>query len=147
MVFSAAHSSLADERASAASDTQSQPTSSMSTPRATAGPVGPVGRRGVPVSLTRSASTVFVAASTRAGTAGGSWHSASASSASRWQARAASAASVLLARGGHSSITAHVPAAAASAQPASRSGMADAGAGTATDRTNARMAAVLPAAK
>ena len=101
----------------------------------------------MPVSRTRSASTVFVAAATRAGTVAGSWHSASASSASRWQARAASADSVLLARGGHSSITAHVAAPAASAQPASRSGIAEAGAGTATDRTNARMAAVVPAAK
>ncbi len=146
-MFSTAHSSPADERASMASDWQSQPTSSIRAPRATAGPVGPVGRRGVPVSRVRSASTVFRAVSTRAATAGGSWHSASARSASRWQARAVSPRRVLFARGGQSSITAMVPAPAASAQPASRSGMADAGAGTATDSTKTRMAAVPPAAK
>jgi hypothetical protein len=109
--------------------------------------VGPVGRCGVAVRRPRRALMDSPAAARLAASAGPSPHRESATVAIPRQARAVSARSVARSRGGQISITARRPTPAARPQPASRGPMAETGAGTATDSTKTRTAAVPPAAK
>ncbi len=89
----------------------------------------------------------FPAAASVAASGGPSPQMESATAAMARQHPAVSARSVARSRGGQISITARRPTPAASPHPASRNGIAETGAGTQTDSTKTRIAAVPPAAK
>ena len=119
----------------------------MSPARAAVGRVGPVGRCGVAVSRPRSPLIDSRAAVRAAASAGWPPQTESASAARARQPPAASARSDARSRGGQISITARMPTAEARPQPASRQPVCDIGAGTVTDSTKTRTAAVPAAAK